>query len=220
MLIGLAAAMPWLHRGKGAPTRRRRWAYRILALPIGLLAAFYTVLPMGIGLVETHKFREPIGAPPGTDYREVAFEASDGVKLSGWHRPTHNGATILVVHGGGGDRTGAVAHAKLLVGHGYGVLLHDARGRGKSEGVQNAWGWGWPKDVADALAFLKTRQEVDPARIGATGADVLVKVQDSAATSRPSWPTEPPRARSRTGGASTASARSRRSWRWSSRPCV
>ena len=84
------------------------------------------------------------------------------------------------MHGGGGDRTGAVAHAKLLVRHGYGVLLHDARGRGKSEGVQNAYGWGWPKDVAGAIGFLKARDEVDPERIGAlglsTGADILIQV--------------------------------------------
>ena len=103
-------------------------------------------------ITETHKFREPIGAPPGAGYREVAFDAGDGVHLSGWYRPTRNGATIIVLHGGGGDRTGAVAHARLLVRHGYGVLLYDARGRGRSEGVQNAWGWGWPKDVAGALA--------------------------------------------------------------------
>jgi uncharacterized protein len=180
VLIGLAVAIPWLHRGGSAASRRRRWTYRVLALPVGLIAAFYTVVPMGIALTETHKFRESIGAPPSAEYRAVAFEASDGVQLSGWYRPTRNGATILVVHGAGGDRTGALAHAKLLVRHGYGVLVYDARGRGKSEGVQNAWGWGWSKDVAGALAFLKARPEVDSARIGAlglsTGADVLVQV--------------------------------------------
>ena len=71
-------------------------------------------------------------------------------------------------------------HAKLLVRHGYGVLLHDARGRGKSEGVQNSYGWGWDKDIAGAIAFLKTRDEVDPERLGglglSTGADALVQV--------------------------------------------
>jgi dienelactone hydrolase len=180
VLVGLAIAIPWLHRGEGAASPRRRWTMRVLAVPVGLLAFVYTVVPMGIALSETHKYREPIGAPPGQDYREVAFEARDGVDLSGWYRPTRNGATILVVHGGGGDRTGAVAHAELLVRHGYGVLLYDARGRGKSEGTQNSWGWGWPEDVAGALAFLKARHEVDPERIGAlglsTGADVLVQV--------------------------------------------
>jgi uncharacterized protein len=179
VLVGLAIAIPWLHRGEGAVSRRRRWAYRIAAVPIGLIAFAYTILPMGIALTETHKYREPIGSPPSADYRQVALKASDGVALSAWYRPTQNGATILIVHGGGGDRTGAVAHAKLLVRHGYGVLLHDARGRGRSEGTQNAWGWGWDKDVAGALAFLKSQPEVDPERIGglglSTGADVLVQ---------------------------------------------
>jgi fermentation-respiration switch protein FrsA (DUF1100 family) len=179
-LVGLAIAIPWLHRGEGPAGPRRRWAYRLLAVPVGLLAFVYTVVPMSIALTETHKYREPIGSPPSADYREVGFEASDGVDISGWYRPTQNGATIIVVHGGGGDRTGAVAHAKLLVRHGYGVLLHDARGRGKSEGVQNSYGWGWPKDIAGAIRFLKTRDEVDPERIGAlglsTGADVVIQV--------------------------------------------
>ena len=180
VLIGLAIAIPWLHRGEGPAGPRRRWVYRVLAVPVGLLVFIYTVVPMSIALTETHKYREPIGSPPGADYREVGFEATDGVDISAWYRPTRNGATIIVVHGGGGDRTGAVAHAELLVRHGYGVLLHDARGRGKSEGVQNAYGWGWPKDVGGAIGFLKARDEVDPERIGAlglsTGADILIQV--------------------------------------------
>ena len=180
VLIGLAIAIPWLHRGEGPAGPRRRWVYRVLAVPVGLLVFIYTVVPMSIALTETHKYREPIGSPPGADYREVGFDATDGVDISAWYRPTRNGATIIVVHGGGGDRTGAVAHAELLVRHGYGVLLHDARGRGKSEGVQNAYGWGWPKDVGGAIGFLKARDEVDPERIGAlglsTGADILIQV--------------------------------------------
>jgi hypothetical protein len=180
VLVALAITIPWLHRGEGAAGPRRRWVYRVFAVPLGLLAFVYTIVPISIALTETHKYREPIGPPPSADYREVRFEAIDGIEISAWYRPTQNGATIIVVHGGGGDRTGALAHAKLLVRHGYGVLLHDARGRGKSEGVQNSYGWGWPKDVAGAISFLKTRDEVDPERIGAlglsTGADVLIQV--------------------------------------------
>jgi uncharacterized protein len=179
VLIALAAAIPWRHRGEGTAGRGRRWAQRIAAIPAGLLLALFTVVPITTAITETHKFREPVGAPPSADYREVAFDASDGIHLSGWYRPTRNGATLLVLHGGGGDRTGAVAHAKLLVRHGYGVLLYDARGRGRSEGTQNSFGWGWTKDIAGALTFLKSRPEVDPQRIGglglSTGADALVQ---------------------------------------------
>jgi uncharacterized protein len=172
VLLGLAAGIAWRRR------RKRHWAYRVAAVPVALLTLFYTVVPLGIGISETHTWRRPIGPAPA-GYREVAFKASDGVRLSGWYRPTRNGATVLVLHGGGGDRTGALAHARMLVRHGYGVLLWDARGRGRSEGTQNAYGWGWDHDVAGALRYLTARPEVDPARIGglglSTGADVLVQ---------------------------------------------
>jgi fermentation-respiration switch protein FrsA (DUF1100 family) len=172
VLIGLSGAITWRHR------RQRHWAYRVAFVPVATLVIFYTVVPIGIGITETHEFGGKIGPAPA-GYREVAFRASDDVKLSGWYRPTRNGATVLVLHGGGGNRTGAYAHARMLVRHGYGVLLWDARGRGRSEGTQNAYGWGWDRDVAGALAFLKHRPEVDAERIGglglSTGADVLVQ---------------------------------------------
>src|SRR3954451_6275513 len=178
VLVGLAIVIPWRHRGEGAAGPRRRRLRRVVAVPAGLLAVFFVVLPLGTAIPETHKYREPVGAAPGPEWRDVAFKAADGVALSGWYRPTRNRATPIVLHGGGGDRTGAVAHATLLARHGYGVLVYDARGRGRSEGPQNAWGWGWGKDLAGALAFLKGRPEVDAARIGglglSTGADVLV----------------------------------------------
>jgi hypothetical protein len=45
----------------------------------------------------------------------------------------------------------------MLARHGCGVLLYDARGRGRSEGTQNAWGWGWPRDVEGAIASRRAR---------------------------------------------------------------
>jgi hypothetical protein len=78
VLVGLAIAIPWLHRGEGAAGPRRRWVYRVLAVPVGLLVFVYTIVPMSIALTETHKYREPIGSPPSADYREVGFEAADG----------------------------------------------------------------------------------------------------------------------------------------------
>ena len=180
VLVVLGVAIPYVHRGAGAATMRRRWAYRAVAVLGGVAVLYVLVFPTGTAIVVTHKHREAIGDPPGPGYEQVSFESSDGLRLSGWYVPSRNRAAIVVVHGGGGDRTGAVRHARLLARHGYGVLLYDSRGRGESEGSPNAFGWGWAKDVAGALAFLDGRPDVDPDRIGglglSTGADVLIEV--------------------------------------------
>jgi hypothetical protein len=180
VLVGLAATIPWRHRGEGSASRARRWRNRAVAVGAGCFAMLFVVGPIGLAIVDSHKFREPIGAAPSADYRPVTFAAADGVKLAGWYRASRNHASVLVVHGGGSDRKDSVAHARMLARHGYGVLVYDARGSGESEGNQNSYGWGWQKDVAAALDFLSRQDDVDPGRIGAlgisTGADVLLRV--------------------------------------------
>lgn len=179
-LVVLGLAIPFRHRGEGAATRPRRWAYRLVAILAGVLTLYVFLFPVGGALVQTHKHREAIGEPPSAAYEPVTFDASDGVRLSGWYVASTNRAAVVLVHGGGGDRTGAVRHARLLAGHGYGVLLYDSRGRGESDGGHNALGWDWDKDVEGALAFLRERPDLDPERIGglglSTGADVLIEV--------------------------------------------
>ena len=178
VLVALALWIPWRHRGEGARTRRRRWSNRGIAVVVGFLLLYAVVYPAAMAIVPTHKFREAIGPPP-TGYESVSFRSSDGLELSGWYAPSRNGAAVILVHGGGGDRTGPVRHAHLLRKHGYGVLLYDSRGRGESEGTPNAWGWGWEKDVAGALDYVADRPDVE-AGIGglglSTGADVLIEV--------------------------------------------
>ena len=177
VLVLLGLVTPFLRRGEGAATRGRRWAYRAVAVLGGFLVLYAFVYPVSVAIVVTHKYREPIGNPPSAAYQPVTFTASDGLELSGWYVPSKNRAAVVVVHGGGGDRTGAVQHAELLARHDYGVLLYDSRGRGESEGSPVSMGWGWEKDVRGALAFLRSQGEVDPERIGglglSTGADVL-----------------------------------------------
>jgi hypothetical protein len=177
-LIGLALWIPWRHRGEGARTARRRWINRAITVVVGALVVYAGLYPTAVAIPPTHKYREPIPDTP-RGYQAVEFEASDGLRLSGWYAPSQNGAAVVLVHGGGGDRTGPLDHAALLRRHGYGVLLYDSRGRGESEGTPNAWGWGWEKDVEGALTFLHARGVVD-GRIGglglSTGADVLIQV--------------------------------------------
>src|SRR3954464_6284877 len=52
--------------------------------------------------------REPIGSPQSAEYERVSFTSSDGLKLSRWYRASRNRVAVVVVHGAGGDRTGAV----------------------------------------------------------------------------------------------------------------
>ena len=181
VLVLLGLAIPFLHRGEGAATRSRRWANRLVAVVVGFVVLYALVYPTALAIIVTHKYREPIGAPPNAAYQDVTFESTDGLELSGWYVPSENRAAVVVVHGGGGDRMGAVRHAELLRSHGYGVLLYDSRGRGESEGTPTgAPGWGWEKDVAGAFGFLRERRDVDPERIGglglSTGAHVLIEV--------------------------------------------
>jgi esterase/lipase len=156
------------------------WKARTIAVPAALIASIFVLGPVGMGIVATHKWREPVGDPPSPAYQDVRFKASDGLDLAGWYRPSRNGAAVIVVHGGSSDRKGSLAHAQMLARHGYGALVYDARGRGESDGRENNYGWDWRKDIAGALAFLKRRGDVDPHRIGAlglsTGADALLDV--------------------------------------------
>jgi len=112
-------------------------------------------------------------------FRNDAAAAHRLDSLSGWYVPSRNGAAIVIVHGGGGDRDGARAHAAMLARAGYGVLLYDARGRGQSLGDPDAYGWTWGRDVDAAITWLEKRPDVKPGRIGAlglsTGADVLIE---------------------------------------------
>ncbi len=180
VLIALAIVIPFRHRGERPVSPARRWANRLGAGVGGLVLAALVLMPVAVAITQTHKYREPIGAPPTDAFEEVTFRSSDGLDLSGWYAPSRNRAAVIVVHGGGGDRMGARAHARLVARHGYGVLVYDSRGRGRSEGSPNAYGWGWEKDVAGALDFLAKRPDVDAGHVGglglSTGADVLIEV--------------------------------------------
>jgi uncharacterized protein len=178
VLVGLAAWIPFRHRGEGASTPPRRWLVRLLVVPAALVSLVMVLGPIGLGMVDIHSLQRPVGDPPDATYRTVHFTASDGVRLEGWYRPSANGATVLMLSGGGGNRRSTLRHAEMLVRHGYGVLVYDPRGSGRSEGMINSYGWGWEKDATAAFDYLARRDDVDPRRIGAlglsTGADIAI----------------------------------------------
>jgi dienelactone hydrolase len=67
---------------------------------------------------------------------------------------------------------GKLPQARMLVRHGYGVLLVDARGYDGSQGDPNLFGWDDTKDIDAAVAWLRQQPDVHHGRIGGIGFSV------------------------------------------------
>ncbi len=179
IFAGVLYLLAGISRGWGVNRgrrRRRAWTNRILAVIGAVLVGFFVVFPTLFAVDLLAKPRAPIDqAALGLPHERVTFPASDGVHLSGWYLPSRNGAAIVLVHGGGGDRQGTILHARMLAKAGYGVLLYDARGRGESQGHENAAGWQWDRDVRGAVSFLTSRGVDHIGLLGlSTGAEAVV----------------------------------------------
>ena len=172
LIAGLTRA--WgVNRGR---RRLRAWTNRGLAAIGALFAAFVVVYPTLIVVDYLAKPRAAINETAlGLPHERVTFAARDGVHLAGWYVRSRNGAAIVLVHGGGGDRQGTIRHARMLAKAGYEVLLYDARGRGESAGHENAFGWEWDRDVRGAVSYLAGRGIHRIGLLGlSTGAEAVV----------------------------------------------
>jgi fermentation-respiration switch protein FrsA (DUF1100 family) len=150
---------------------RKLWRYprRALLTVAALVVLWELGFPLALGYGTTHILRPIVPAANlGAAHEDVTFTTSDGLRLSGWYIPSRNGAAVIVFPG----RNGPQQRARFLAEHGYGVLLFDRRGEGESEGDGNLFGWSGEKDILAAIAFLKTRPDVDPTRIAGMGLSV------------------------------------------------
>jgi uncharacterized protein len=163
LLVALGALTLWMTR-RLDESRHRRYLRRFLVCVAAAVGAFELVLPIAASYVLTHVGRPPAQAADlGPTAEEVTFRTSDGIKLAGTYIPSQNGAAVIAFPG----RTGPQEHAKMLARHGYGVLLFDRRGDGASEG--DPYRWAANEDVKAAIAYLQSRRDVDPDRIGGLG---------------------------------------------------
>ena len=156
LLLGAGTVMLWRSR-----RRNDRLVHRYLRrslIGVGVLALIAIVLfPTALAYVVTHTLRGAVPAANlGADYEDVAFQTSDGLRLEGWFVPSRNGATVIVFPG----RAGPQKQARMLIRHGYGVLLFDRRGEAASEGDPNIFGWVGDRDLHAAAAYLRSRADV------------------------------------------------------------
>ena len=163
MLIGYAATVSWktLHG----------W-FRLILAPVAVVvlqlvlsaavAVMYAVAPpttLGVGTP----------ADEGLEYHDVTFATRDGVEMSAWLIPSRNGAAVVLKHGAGSSRTATIRHAGVLARNGYGVLMMDARGHGRSGGMGMDIGWHGNEDTTAAVTFLSRQDVVEPTKIGVVG---------------------------------------------------
>ena len=176
-LLAIPAGLLLLVIGAETLWRTRRtddslaWRYlrRLLLLVAAVLVFSFILFPLSLSYVFTHGARTGVPAARlGASYEKVAFRTSDGLTLRGWYVPSRNGAAVIAFPG----RNGPQKQARMLVRHGYGVLLFDRRGEGESDGDPNAFGWAMDKDLKGAAAFLQHRPDVKPNRIGGIGLSV------------------------------------------------
>ena len=166
LVAGLAAlALGCLLLWRSRRPDGRRYLRRTLRVAGAAVAAWFLVLPALAAVGIAHKPRVDVKpADLGRPYQEVTLRASDGVKLAAWYVPSQNGAVVITFP----NRSQPVPHARMLVRHGYGVLLLDMRGNGESGGKRNGYGWGSRKDLEAAIDFLAAKHE----RIGGLGLSV------------------------------------------------
>jgi len=133
--------------------------------------------------------RQPVTRTPadvGLDFEDAVFTATDGVELRGWFLPSgpERGPAVVFVHGWLWNRAGNAAGrvpfvdrdvdflpaAKALHDAGFHVLLFDLSNHGESGKRPPLTMGRWEaRDFDGAMGYLRSRDDVDAARIGALG---------------------------------------------------
>ena len=134
------------------------------------------IIPSVLALLVLHPVRTQPQHTPATfgieHWEDVSFFAPDHVALHGWFIPPDaqkDGATLIFVHGLGGNRGQMLHEAAVLIAKGYGALLFDLRNHGTSDSAITTFGYVEADDVQSAFEYLLTRSQVNRDRIGVVG---------------------------------------------------
>ena len=154
----------------------------------GLAPAQGVIIARGPAMRSLASERRDYGAPPGAPYmaEEVTVRTAAGVKLTGTltlptMRPSGRVPAIVTITGSGpedrdeasvtlGDYRPFRELADTLGRRGIAVLRLDDRGvNGSDLGLQSVTSADFADDIRAGVAYLRTRGEIDPARIGLVG---------------------------------------------------
>lgn len=186
-LIELAAGLTAIVLVAGRVLAPRGWRARVALVPglVVLLALSLWVAAPAVMVTNVPPIAADTAIPPalGRSAADVRFPASGGIELAAWYVPSTNGCVVIVRHGASSTRADAVDEAAVLVAHGYGVLVTDARGHGASGGRAMDFGWNGESDLAAGVAFLATLPAAEAGRIGVLGLSMGAEEAIGAASS-------------------------------------
>jgi cephalosporin-C deacetylase-like acetyl esterase len=167
-----------IKHSKGEHYWRNLFLFTILTLMLGVVAAgAWLAHAKAMGLVHPGR-TQPVCTPADRGvvrWEDVRFSSADNLQLAGWFIPPDprgDGATLIFLHGLGGNRGEFLDEAAMLTEHGYGALLLDMRNHGQSQGTVTTLGYAEVEDVRGAVAYLLARPEVNPQRIGLVGSSM------------------------------------------------
>jgi uncharacterized protein len=169
VLLATGPVVLWKSR-KTDGRRRRRYLRRAGGLGIAGASAFvalmFLVLPVGFSYGYTHIGRTSASVDEvSLPHEAITIRTSDGIDLSAAYVPSKNGAAVVVFPG-----AAALKEARMIAANGYGVLLLDPRGQGKSGGDNVRW--AGDRDLIAAAEYLQSRPDVDDDRVAGFGSSV------------------------------------------------
>jgi fermentation-respiration switch protein FrsA (DUF1100 family) len=140
---------------------------RIVLTTLVVVALCYAAL-MGYVYLTQHNLvylprygRELVGTPAtqGLPYEDVTIRTEDGETLSAWWIPAERPrGAVLVLHGNAGNISHRIDYARMFRELGYGTLLVDYRGYGKSTGKPSEE--GTYRDALASWRWLVERQRL------------------------------------------------------------
>ncbi len=147
-------------------SRRRRYLRRalmVVAMPVlAWTIVWFIVFPVGFAYIYVHTGRDAVTPDLRVAYETVTVVTDDSLDLAASYVPSRNRAAVVLFPGATRSQ-----EARMLIRHGYGVLLLDPRGQGSSEG--DTVRWAGDRDLLAAADYLRRRPDVDPDRIGGFG---------------------------------------------------
>ena len=104
----------------------------------------------------------------GLAYEDIAFAPRgwDGITLRGWYFPNPGAdATVVLVHGLDGTRSGDLELVRDLLARGFAALTFDLRGHGESDRAQMGAALREQDDVLGAVDFVLSERGAEPGRV-------------------------------------------------------